>query len=184
MAQTVRYEGNEISVETPLGKELLRWERPADYRPENHPFPRMVYKAYKGTDGVIRCMEPEPRPHIFLTQELYRSAIEKAELFTRECQFIVQNEEEYKRARGDGWRDTPKEAEAAAWDWEHAMSQAAAERAYQDRNISEKARAEVAAAEASTPNILPVIPEAPLVKKPHPLSKEARAERAAKSAAA
>lgn len=183
MSNTVRFENLEINTSTPMGKELLRWERPSNYRPENHPYPTTVFKAFKGDDGVIRCIDTDPNPSLFLSPEMYRMAKEKVDLFNRSCIRVVNDEIEHKNAVAEGWRDSSKEAKEALWGWEADISKAAAERAYADRNISEKAKAEVKAIEDSTPNILGEIPEAPLVKKPHPMSREARAERAAKAAA-
>jgi hypothetical protein len=164
---TVRYNGVDIPAESKAGIEVARWERPFDYRPENHPYPRMLYKAFKGSDGVVRCMGTEPRSrHLFISDEQFRSAIEDAKIFTEQCQKIVQNDEEKNRAFSDGWRDTPNEAIEAAKHWETViLGEVAANRAFGERNMSEQAQVEIKAIEASTPNILPEIPEARLDKR-------------------
>lgn len=158
MADYVNYNGFPISVETELGKELLKWERKPDYRPENNPYPRMLYKAYKGSDGVIRCMDSEPTSFRFADLGVYQREIDRIKAFNESCQKTVQTQEQHKAAFADGWRDTAKEAEAAQMAWEHDMQKAAAERAYQDRNMSEKAQAEIAAAEVSTLDPLVEVP--------------------------
>lgn len=167
MSNFVRYENLEISTATPMGKELLKWERPANYRPENHPYPTTLFKAYKGDDGVIRCMESEPFNSSFTTPELYRLACERVKRFNEQCLKVVHDENEAKGAYAEGWRDSPKEAMDVQWAYEHAISDAAQHRAFEDRNLSEKAKAEVAAIEASTPEVLGEIPEAPIQKKVH-----------------
>lgn len=159
MPDYVNYNGFPISVDTELGKELKRWERPADYRPENHPYPKMLYKAYKGTDGVIRCMDTEPVSFRFADMGVYQREIDRIKNFNESCQKVVQSQDEHKAAHANGWRETAKEAEAAQMAWEHDMQTAAAERAYQDRNMSEKAQAEIAAAEVATLEPLAEVPE-------------------------
>jgi hypothetical protein len=118
----------------------------------------MVYKAYKGTDGVIRCMESEPSQFGYADMSMYQRAMDRVRAFNESCTKIVQNPEEMKRAHAEGWRETAKDAEAAQMAWEHDMQRAAAERAYEDRNMSEKARAEIATAEAQTLDPLVEVP--------------------------
>ena len=163
---TVRFNGVDLPAESKAGIEVARWERPASYRPENHPFPKMLYKAYKGSDGVVRCMSTEPRSrHLFISDEQFRSAIEEAKIFTDQCQKTVHDEQEQKQAFADGWRENPLDAIEAAKHWETIIKgEAAAHQAFLDRNMSEKAKAEKKAIEDSTPDILPEIPEAPLLK--------------------
>lgn len=163
----VSYNGVDISTETPLGVELLKWERKPDYRPENHPYPKMLYKAYKGGDGIVRCMDSDPSPYLFADMGLHQRAIDRVRAFNESCTKIVQTEEEHKRAHGDGWRTSAKEAEDAQHGWEHDMQQAAAERAFADRNMSEKAKAEIAQAESATTEQLAMVPEGRGVKKVH-----------------
>ena len=174
-----RYGCFDVSVETPMGKELLKWEKK---HPSPQPFPVMMYKAYKGDDGRIRCMDTDPHPSFFANAEMYRMACDKVAHFNVSCTRVVQDDIEMKQARSEGWRESPQEALDAQWGWEKEMGQAAAERAFADRNMSEKAKEEAKVFEASTPNIIASIPEAPTVKKPHHMSKEARAARAAANA--
>ena len=182
----VMYNGQEYSTESDVGKEAMKFERPASYRPEQNPYPRMVYRAFKGEDGVVRADSGQTLPrHYFRDDQSYRAAIDKDEAFNTQCRMVVGTEREHKAALESGWRDSAEEAIALErHHYTEIIGAAAAERAYKDQFMSEKAQREAKAAEAATPNILPEIPEAPLVKKPHHMSKEARAERAAKNAAA
>lgn len=165
MSQTVRYGNLDISTATPMGKYLLDLERKPNAGPQ--PYPTMVYKASKGSDGKIMCMDTEPHQSMFLSQDQYRQACEKVALFNRSHQRICENEQEHREALSEGWRDSPKEAEDLQWSYQKEISKAAAHRAYEDRNLSEAAKAEAKAFEDSTPNIIGEIPEAPKVKKLH-----------------
>ena len=85
----------------------------------------------------------------------------------------------------NGWRNSAEEAIAHIRSLEGEMKMAAAaERLYKDKSMSEKAQREAAAIDASTPDILPEIPEAPRVKKLHWKTAKKLSEDAAKSAAA
>ena len=157
MANTVNYNGFPISVDTPLGQELMKWEKKADWRPENNPYPKMLFKAFK-VEGVVRCMDVEPNQFLFADMGQYQRAIDRVQSFNKSCQKTVMNEDEHKAAEAEGWRETPVKAEEAQMHWEHQMQQAAAERAHADRNMSEKAKAEIAAAEVATLDPLVEVP--------------------------
>jgi hypothetical protein len=132
-----------ITPESELGKEMAKWERPerGGTRPYVYvPFPRMLYKARKRPDGRVMCMDPAD------------------ESFSAQCWFVVQNELELEKAHREGWRDSPKEALDYFEGLERDIARAAAERAYSDQRLTEKARAEAAAAEAETPEHVPDIP--------------------------
>jgi hypothetical protein len=186
MASTVMYNGQEYSTSSDVGKEALKWERPASYRAEQHPYPRMLYKASKGEDGVVRADAGQSLPRrFFANDQAYQAALDRDESFNNSCRMIVRSEREHNAAKDSGWRDSAEEAIAYCRHFETViLGTAAAEREYRDQKMSEAARAEAKAADARTPNILPEIPEAPLVKKPHHMSKEARAERANRASAA
>lgn len=182
----VTYNGQQYSTESQVGKEALKHERPVGYRPENNPYPRMLYKAQKGTDGIVRVEAGATLPReYFPNDEAYRSAVRRDEVFNASCQMIVGTEREHQAARGNGWCDS---AEAAIESTKHfetiILGAAAAERAARDLKMSEKAQREAKAAEAATPNILPEIPESKTVKKPHWRTLRKQAEDAAKASAA
>jgi hypothetical protein len=172
MPHFVPYGNVEVSTKTEIGKHLWANERKPDYDPRNHPYPKMMYKAFKGEDGVVRCMDSEPKPFLYPNQEMYRMACERVSNFNLTCQRTVglvpdNGPAEQRAAEEEGWRSTPREAMDFVFSLENAITKAASERAYQDRNMSEKARAEVAAAEAETSDQVPEVKEKPAVKKVH-----------------
>lgn len=162
MEDFVRSGGLRVSTSTPYGKELAKWEQP-HYRPEAHPYPKMMYKAFTGSDGVHRCMDTPPPEYLYRDglMDQYRMALEKVKNFNDQCTRTVQNEEEERAARGEGWRESSAEAIQFLKDLQTDILQAAAEMEYQDRNMGEKAKAEADAFKASTPFIPTSIPEAP-----------------------
>jgi hypothetical protein len=104
---------------------------------------RMLYRALKLPNGKVTVLDPAYHAHT-----------------TK----IVSSEGEFLLAKSLGWSETPWEAEALFEAQEVAISDAAAERAYDDLNMSEKAKKESDEYEASVPTHVPVIPEA--VKPP------------------
>lgn len=153
-------------------KEMRRWNRPRGTfedgvegmnAPRYEPFPKMLYKAAQLPTGTVRCMEPPPDPRDYADMKLYERDLILAENFNRQCYRIVKSEAELVQAIKEGWRDSPKEAleyfEACA----SAIADAAAERAYADQRLSERAQAEMAAAEAETGVHLPEGP--PMLRK-------------------
>lgn len=162
MPNYVIYNGQEYSRESDIGKEAMKFERPASYRPEQNPYPRMLYKASKGEDGVVRADAGASLPRrFFANDQAYQAALDRDEAFNASCRMIVGTEAEHKAARDSGWRDTAEEAIEYCRHFETViLGTLAAERAYKDQKMSPAAQAEAKAAEAATPNILPEIPEA------------------------
>lgn len=167
-----------ISATTEVGKELMKFERKADYNPRNHQFPKMLYRAYKGGDGVVRCMDGMPNQGLYPNGEAYRRACQSVDEFNISCQMEVGSAEEQTKAEAEGWRESPSEASEAIFKQERDIAEAASWRLKQDQNRSEKAQAEVAAAEASTPEILAEIPTRREVIKVDGRTKEGRALKA------
>lgn len=182
MPPFVQYGPHTVSTTTEIGKHLWEHERKPNYDPRNHQFPKMLYKAYKGEDGRVRCMDTDPKPFLYPNQEMFRMALEAVHNFNESCQLTVSSPEEQKAKEEEGWRESPKAAMDFVFSLERAITQAAAERNHEDRNMSEKARAEIAAAEADTPEQVPEIKEKPLVKKIDGRSKEAKAAKASQAA--
>src|SRR5262245_21769760 len=118
----------------------------------------MVYKARKRPDGVVSVGESEDR--------LFGGQPGTAEAWTKGCQRTVQSESEYDRARDEGWRDSHARAMEFHEGLERAIADAAAYRAYEDRNMGEKAKAEAEKhdEEAGIAHV-PAIPEARLSRK-------------------
>jgi len=130
-----------VTSESDYGKELAKWEQP-NYDPKAHSFPMMVYKAQRRPDGVPTVSETN--------DELFGGQPGAAELFSTSCQLIVNDEREETRAIEMGWRRGPKEAMEFFEEREKALAASAAHRAHDDKNMSDKAKAEAAAVEAST----------------------------------
>lgn len=176
MPHFVPWGPHEVSTKTDFGKELFKHERRPDYNPKANQFPMMLYRAHE-VDGKVMCMDVYPKSFRYSNMEMYRMACEAVDNFNLSCQITVNSDTEYNQKRAEGWRDDPKEAYDYAMKLHDDIVRAAAERNYQDRNMSEKARGEIAAAEAATPRVLPEIPEQRTVKLDG-RSKEARALKA------
>lgn len=116
---------------------------PYTYRP----FPKMLYKAFRPPQGGRWvCMAAPPDPHAdWRSRDHYRHAIEGAAAFNERCQRVVKNEEEMARAMEDGWRHTPQEAVEWRLEKDKVIARATAEREYEDRNMSDAAKAEMTA---------------------------------------
>lgn len=143
------------------------------------PFPKMLYRAELTESGKVACMLPEPSPLEFRMAmdppSAHRQATEAVNNFNTRCQKVVNDEAEMSRACEDGWRQSPKEAEEYLHSRFRKDGDAAAERAYADRNMSEKAKAEAAAFEqADGPFHQPEIKEQP-VKRRKPWTPEQKA---------
>lgn len=158
---------------SPYAREMEKFEQfPSKYgqNPGNpyvyRPFPKMLYRAAR-YEGNVVCMAAPPDPAFFKDGRDYERAEAAARKFTESCQRIVNDEVEYSRAREMGWCDSPSEAVEFVHGRDRADSTAQAERNYQDRNMSDAAKAEARAAlERNDGRHLPSVPEARLAKKP------------------
>ena len=152
-----------ITPESELGKELAKWEK-KNYNPDapENQYPRMLYMAQERPDGIVSVGEVSDR----LCSEPGAGIQDGAAAnFTKRCQRIVKNENEERVALEQGWRRTQQEARDRIEDKKRIIADAAAHRAYEDRNMSDKAKAEVAAVEAATEQHVAEVPEAPRVKR-------------------
>lgn len=131
-------------------REHSKWEQfPSKYTvgtsPGNpytyRPFPKMLYRADR-YNGQIVCMGAPPDPSEFKDPREAERAEEHARRFTEKCQLIVRDEAELSRAMESGWRETPQEAVEHVLARDRVVAQETAERQYQDRNMSERARRE------------------------------------------
>lgn len=134
--------------ESHYAKEMAKWNKPRSQggmRPDGfEPFPKMLYRARRpDSGGPILCVDP------------------RNEQWSTANQHTVGNEAELERAMREGWRKSPQEAIAYAQGLEDDIANAAAHRAYEDRNMGEKAKAEAQAADEATAEHLPEIQEAP-----------------------
>ena len=147
-------------------KDLAEWEqhdtltcrlagkspgRPYVYRP----FPKMLFKATQippgnAGAGKFAVFMPIPRRSPMETEQVWALAVSFAEEFTKANQCEVRDENELKARleSGEGWAEGPQEALAVQEVYAKAISDAAAERNWQDRRMSEKAKAESLAVES------------------------------------
>lgn len=148
--------------------ELAKWEQfPHDViatdpnsgdrvRPGNpytfRPYPKMLYKAHPSpiSNGKTLCMESMPNPMLFADEKAYSRATLAVEAFNKSCTFTVKSEDEERQAKNNGWRETAKDAMAFCAERDAAFATAAAEVAYAAQGMTEKARRELADADAST----------------------------------
>jgi hypothetical protein len=151
------YGGIVINPASELGKELRKWEQhPGPYgRNPGNPytfreFPKMLYKAQRQINGQFACMLPAPHPYGFERPEGFNQALLAVESFNRSCYRIVGDASEEAIAKGQGWALSPTLAMSVYEAEQRAIGDAAAEAAFQVQRMTENARTEFAAANAST----------------------------------
>lgn len=171
-----------IDTESEESKERRKWEMDqsaygAPGRPraqiansEAGRWPVMLFKAERIPGhlpgaGKLSVGVETPRRNMFpggqAGDDGWMQAREAADQFAFGNQLIAKDEAEYKRAKANGWADSSAAALELAERREREVSQAAAERAFVDSKMSEKAQAEAAALDASTFEHQPEIPEQP-----------------------
>jgi len=84
----------------------------------------------------------------------------------------VEDDQQERNMQSRGWVRGPDNAIKALEDSERGLAQAAAERAYQDRLMSDRAKAEAIAVDETTISHLPEIPRTPIHKKGWPKGKK------------
>ena len=146
------------SEESYFRKEMSKWDRPKRdggmNRDGHEEYPKMLYKAqFNPLSG---------RNEIALVRDVLSPdktvVVLDAEQFNATCHLVVNDESEEKRAKEDGWRLSQKEAMDYVEGREQEKAVAAAVRAYEDKNMSEKAQAEAKAFEESTAEHVAEIP--------------------------
>lgn len=129
------------------------WDKWAFGRPGNpytyRPYPKMLYRA-ELVNGRAMCMMPQADPYNHPDPRAYERAEEHGRRFTERCQRVVKDDTEHSRAAEDGWRETPQEAVEYLEARETARANAAAERNYADRNMSDLAKREILAEQNAT----------------------------------
>ena len=104
----------------------------------------MVYKAMR-FQGRLACRAAEPDPyHNWRDHTELLRAQEAAHRFNEQCQKTVHNEEELQKAYEQGYRSDLQEAVDWAIAKEKAVGTETAHRNYDDRNMSDAAKAEIA----------------------------------------
>lgn len=174
--------GIQRSSESEYEREMARWNTPRNREVPGQPgvygfgpvgiekYPQMLYKAFRDDNGQIKCMEPPPPLHMYLSMPEYQRAEAIAKAFTDKCQTTVRSDGEYEKARSEGWRDTVALALEHAHALEREIADAAAEEQYRVRKMSPKAQAELAQANAET--------DAHVVEVPVPKKKPGRPAKA------
>jgi hypothetical protein len=132
---------------TEYGKELAKWNVKRPYSE----YPKMMFRARRLPSGKWSCGE--------VLDSTFGGAPGSAEQWSNGCQLVVQSDSDRDRAMGDGWRDDPKAALEHQEALERAIADAAAHRAYEDRNMGEKARAEAKAADDASFEHVAAVPE-------------------------
>lgn len=130
-------------------------------------FPQMVYSA-SYLDAVQAYEEALMVPARGSEDNARSLAILKAERKKLEAVKTVHDGDELARALATGWYEGPEGAAKAKQAAQDAIALAAAERAYDDRNMGEKAKAEIDAFDEQSDDFVAVIPER---KKPGPRAK-------------
>jgi len=108
------------------------------------PYPKTLFKAIRADGG----------PKIDLTQN---------------CSIVVQNEQEDRMQQGRGWYESQEAAIEAIHAEDREWAKLAAERNFEVRRMSEKARAEVQAVDDVNSNHVPEIPHTPIKKRGRPV---------------
>lgn len=169
------YDGAKVSPESPLGKELLKWEKPHNWRPDapENRYPRAMYKAQVRPDGRWSTGE--------VLDSLCGGQPGAAVQFTKSCFQEAKNEEMENRLFEAGYRRTQEEALALLEKKQDNISDLAAERAFLESKMSELAQREAAIADKEAGlKQLPEVKEKPLDKAG---AKRARAKKGAAAAA-
>lgn len=151
------------SAGTEYAKEMAKWE----VRRPFSAYPKMLYRTQQLPNGKWSTGETN--------DALFGVHPGVAERWTSKCQLEVHNEQEERAKFDEGWRETPKEAMEHRERLERAIGDAAAFRAHEDRNMSEKAKEEAKAVEAEEFGHVAEIPQKRTGRPP--LSPEERAKR-------
>jgi hypothetical protein len=146
-----------ISPDSPDGKELARWNTPKNQKTDHG----LLGMKNVGYEEYPKCLYRAGRPT--------KANVEISGSLT------VRDESEERVALGQGWSRTQEDAIERNHDRDREMAKLAANRAYQERTMSESAQREAAAFESDTVQHVPVIPETPIKtrKKPGPKPKTA-----------
>lgn len=143
---------------SPYAKEMAKWEMGySPYGPPGRPRENMTDREKEW-------------PKLFYLMKRLVPGSQQAFTRTPDGDFVTvhykeaHDENEATQFEGEGYREGMVKAIAHIVKYEAEVAQAAAERAYQDRNMSDKAKAEVAKVEASTAQHVAVIPETPIKK--------------------
>lgn len=157
------YDGAKVSSESPLGKELMKWERKPDWTPEKNPYPRLMYKARLRPDGKHSVGE--------VLDSVCGGQPGDAVQFTKGCYIEVKSETEEQKYLEMGYRRGQQEALDLLGKKQDNVSDLAAERAYLESKMSELAQREAAVADKEAGlKQLAEVPEKRLYKRKPPVA--------------
>lgn len=147
---------------------------------DNLEYPKMLYIALPSPfhNGQRKCMIPMPVSWEYPSEDAYQRARDHAEHFNTACQRIVGNRAEEDAQRAQGYRETVAAALELYTEQRMEKFIQTGHREWDDRNLSEKAKAEKEAFEAAHPGHQPEIPRQPVVK---PLAEGKKADYAARA---
>lgn len=142
-------------------KERAKFEQHPSYLTSYYPvgnpyvfreFPKMLYKAFPNPrfNNRMMCLEETPQTYNFEKEDLYVRACDAQAAFNRQCLVEVKDAAEQSKYSEMGWRESIADAMAFVKERDKVQYVETAHRNYDDRNMSEKARAEIAAAEAAS----------------------------------
>lgn len=165
-----------ITPGTRYANEMMKFEQfPGKYgnNPGNpyvkREYPKMLYRARRlNGGGAPVSIAAQPNPNQFASTDEATRMAELVRVFNEENTLTVENESQRQRAMENGWRESPGEAVEAFHAKEKAISNSAAERNYDDRNLGELAKREADAASkaaAAEGKHLPEVPEQPRAKR-------------------
>lgn len=143
-----------IAMSAEEKKETEKWNKAYSYEE----YPRLLYRARKRPDGKVSVAESDDK--------VFGGNPGAAELWTNGCHKEVKNEDEHLKAKGQGWCDDQKSALEHFEKQEQAVAEVAAQRAYEDRNLGEKAKEEAKAVDDAAFEHVAEIKEKPKAKKP------------------
>lgn len=133
-------------------------------------FPMMIYRALQIPAGLPNAGKyatfcAEPKRFGFRDEDEWMAAKQAATDFAADCQVVVHDEDQLLLRRGQGYRESQKEALALAEGYRIERGNEAHARNQGERNMSEGAKAERDAAETSHFGHLPEVSEKPVVRR-------------------
>ncbi len=129
-------------------RELQKWDTPRSQggmRPDSfEKYPQALYKAFRNENGKAMCRDLS---FLYSADPVVQA---RAEAFNKQCELTVRSEDEYQRARNNGWSDTQEQALDLLERHQRDIAQAAAEAAYSVQRMTDTAKREYAAHDAES----------------------------------
>jgi hypothetical protein len=142
---------------------------PIQWTPESHYVKELAQWEIRPTELVSAAMlqalgKPLVPPHQEYPKALYRATAATGGP-TISGFILAQSATDETRLVNQGWSTSQEAAIEAVAQYERAIATAAAERAFTDRRLSDRAQAEARAADEASPAHVPVVPETPIRKR-------------------